>query len=205
MVERQIAGRGVSDERVLSAMRSIPREHFVDPADVREAYEDHPLPIGDGQTISQPYVVALMAEAAELEPDSRVLEVGTGSGYGAAVLGRIAAQVWTIERHAELARTAVPALRAAGVCNVHVLHGDGSRGWPAEAPYDAIVVTAAGEAVPDALLDQLADGGRLIMPVGDPAAQELTRIRRVGERFEREELGAVRFVPLLPDVPDPDC
>ena len=202
MVEHQIEGRGVRDERVLDAMRTVPRERFVPASEAHEAYEDRPLSIGRGQTISQPYVVALMAEAAELQPGDRVLEIGTGSGYGAAVLAHVAAQVWTVERHAPLASAAREALQAVGCTNVHVLHADGTRGWPDAAPYDAIVVTAAGREVPQVLLDQLVDGGRLVMPVGDGFAQELVRVRRVGDRHEREDLGGVRFVPLLPDVED---
>lgn len=202
MVERQIVDRGVRDQRVLAAMAAIPRERFVPSAAAHEAYEDHPLPIGEGQTISQPYVVALMAEAAAPGPQDRVLEVGTGSGYGAAVLGALAEHVVTIERHAPLATAAADALRACGVDNVRVVHGDGSLGWPAGAPYDTVVVTAGGDDVPPALLEQLADGGRLVMPVGPRAAQELVRIHRRGATFTREDLGAVRFVPLLPDLPD---
>lgn len=200
MVEHDIEGRGVSDPRVLDAMRTVPRELFVPDELAHQAYEDHPLPIGRGQTISQPFVVALMAEAAELSPGDRVLEIGTGSGYGAAVLAHLADHVWTIERHGPLAGSARDALRAAGCAHVHVLHADGTRGWPDAAPYDAIVVTAAGREVPEVLLEQLADGGRLVMPVGDGFAQELVRVRRHGDRFLREDLGGVRFVPLLPDV-----
>jgi protein-L-isoaspartate(D-aspartate) O-methyltransferase len=202
MVEDQIVGRGVSDRRVAAAMRTVPREWFVPPEHAEEAYEDHPLPIGHGQTISQPYVVALMAEAAEVGPEDRVLEVGAGSGYGAAVLSQLAAHVWTIERHGPLARTAQDALEAAKIQNVHVLHADGTRGWPEAAPYDAIVVTAAGDEVPSALLDQLGEGGRLVMPVGGSGAQELLRITRSDGDFQRENLGAVRFVPLLPEIAD---
>jgi protein-L-isoaspartate(D-aspartate) O-methyltransferase len=202
MVEDQIVGRGVSDRRVVAAMRTVPREWFVPPEHAEEAYEDHPLPIGHGQTISQPYVVALMAEAAEVGPEDRVLEVGAGSGYGAAVLSQLAAHVWTIERHGPLARAAQDALESAKIQNVHVLHADGTRGWPEAAPYDAIVVTAAGDEVPSALLDQLGEGGRLVMPVGGSGAQELLRITRSDGDFQRENLGAVRFVPLLPEIAD---
>jgi protein-L-isoaspartate(D-aspartate) O-methyltransferase len=203
MVERQIERRGVSDRRVLDAMRAVPREHFVPADEAHAAYEDHPLPIGRGQTISQPYVVALMAEAAQIGPGDRVLEVGTGSGYGAAVLAQLAAQVWTIERHRPLAETARDVLERIGASNVHVLHADGTRGWPESSPYDAIVVTAAGAEVPDVLLEQLADGGRLVMPVGDDQGQELVRIRRTAANaFEWDDLGGVRFVPLLPDLAD---
>ena len=201
MVDRQIAARGVEDLRVLDAMREVPREAFVPGVAPHEAYEDHPLGIGEGQTISQPYVVALMAEAAQVGPDDRVLEVGAGSGYGAAVLGRLAREVVTIERHRPLAERAARALGSIGADNVTVVHADGRDGWPERSPYDAIVVTAAGRDVPPALLEQLADGGRLVMPVGEPDAQELIRLRRQGDSVTRDELGAVRFVPLLPDLP----
>lgn len=201
MVRRDIERRGVHDPDVLAAMSSVPRELFV-PAELADAaYEDRPLPIGEGQTISQPYVVAVMAEAAELVPGDRVLEVGTGSGYGAAVLARIAAEVWTIERHPPLAGRAALVLASLGVGNAHVVVGDGTLGWPAAAPYDAVVVTAAAAVVPPALLDQLVDGGRLVMPVGSEAAgQELVRLRRHGGHHEREDLGPVRFVPLLSGI-----
>lgn len=207
MVDEQIERRGVSDPAVLAAMRTVARERFVPEGEEWEAYKDHPLPIGRGQTISQPYVVALMAAAAEVHPGDRVLEVGTGSGYGAAVLAAMGAEVWTIERHAPLASRAEAALRATGFAGsgaggVHVVHGDGSGGWPAAAPFDAVVVTAAGQAVPPPLLEQLADGGRLVMPVGSDGEQELVRVRRTGGSYEREDLGGVRFVPLLPNLPD---
>ncbi|MGM0555990.1 MAG: protein-L-isoaspartate(D-aspartate) O-methyltransferase [Myxococcota bacterium] len=199
MVQNQIEARGITDKRVLEAMRSVPREQFV-PAEMRErAYTDGPLPIGTGQTISQPYIVALMAEALELEPGDRVLEVGTGSGYAAAVLGELAEQVFTVERHAELAERATAALDQLGYENVHVMHGDGTVGWEDEAPFDAIVSAAAGPSVPDSLKSQLAIGGRLVMPVGDKVMhQSLVRVRREAEdEFASEDLGAVRFVPLI--------
>ncbi len=200
MVERDVAARGVTQRSVLDAMAAVPRERFV-PEDLAEfAYDDTPLSIAEGQTISQPYIVAVMAEAAELGPDDRVLEIGAGSGYGAAVLGRVADEVWTVERHAALAHDAAAALAGVGADNVHVLHGDGTLGWPERAPFDAIVVTAGAPVVPDALLEQLADGGRLVMPVGpETRGQELLRIRRRGDSFSEEHLGAVRFVPLIPD------
>lgn len=200
MVEEQLTWRDVVDERVLDAMATVPRELFVPGVPLQEAYGDHPVPIGRGQTISQPYVVAWMAEAAQVRATDRVLEVGTGSGYGAAILGRLGAQVWTIERHAPLAASARQALGELGATNVHVVCADGTRGWPDAAPYDAIVVTAAGDEVPSVLLDQLAEGGRLIMPVGGSFSQDLVRVRREGTTFVRESLGAVRFVPLLPGV-----
>lgn len=201
MVEAQIVARGVGDERVLAAMSDVPREAFVAPEAVAFAYSDSPLPIAEGQTISQPYIVALMAEAAEIQPQDRVLEVGTGSGYGAAILSRIADRVYTIERHPGLAETARGRYRALGYDNIEVRVGDGSLGWEEEAPFDAIVVTAGGPArVPPALLEQLAPGGRLVLPVGPTLeSQELVRMRRTGdgERLSRESLGPVRFVPLI--------
>ena len=199
MVRRHIAGRGISDGRVLDAMAGVPRERFVGADLAHRAYADGPLPIGRGQTISQPYVVAWMAEAAELGADDRVLEVGTGSGYAAAVLSRIAGSVYTVERHGALAAEAVERLRVLGYGNVRVRHGDGSLGWDEHAPYDAIMVAAAGPRVPKALRDQLRPGGRLVMPVGSQwGSQRLTLERRGGSgNFKREELGAVRFVPLV--------
>jgi protein-L-isoaspartate(D-aspartate) O-methyltransferase len=198
MVERHIAGRGISDEAVLAAMGTVPREKFV-PGDLAsQAYSDRPLPIGAGQTISQPYVVAMMAAAAAIGPADRVLEIGTGSGYGAAVLGCIGAEVWTVERHDELARTAERRLGRLGFGNVHVVTGDGTLGWPDAAPYDAIVVTAGGPDVPEALRAQLAEGGRLVIPIGtDRTNQRLIRERRVGDGYLVDELGLVRFVPLV--------
>ena len=202
MVRHDIEARGVRDPRVLEAMRTVPRHRFVVDERSGAAYEDHPLPIGEGQTISQPFIVALMAEAAEVGPEDRALEIGTGSGYGAAVLGRLAAEVWTVERIDTLAVSARDRLAELGVDNVHVIHDDGTLGWPAAAPYDAIVVTASGEKVPPALLEQLAEGGRLVIPVGGTGRQELWRFRRRGDGLERQDLGAVAFVPLLPNVVD---
>ena len=198
MVDRQIEGRGVRDPAVLAAMRSVPREHFLPPELEEFAYQDNPLPIERGQTISQPFIVALMTEALRLGPQDRVLEIGTGSGYAAAILARIAREVYTIERHAELAETATGRLAQLGFDNVVVRHGDGTLGWPEHAPYDAIVVTAGGPQVPEPLLAQLAPGGRLVIPVGEEKVQELVRVtRRADGSFEREELGGVRFVPLI--------
>jgi protein-L-isoaspartate(D-aspartate) O-methyltransferase len=199
MVEDQIAARGVTDARVLEAMRQVPREAFVPDHLARRACEDGPLPIGEGQTISQPYIVAVMTEALRLGAGNRVLEIGTGSGYGAAVLATLAAEVYTIERLARLAAAARQRLRDLGYANVHVLAGDGSRGWPEHAPYDAIVVTAGGPEVPPSLLRQLAVGGRLVMPVGPTMRhQRLVRIVRAAqERVERDELEEVAFVPLI--------
>lgn len=199
MVEAQIAGRGVSDPAVLDAMRQVPRDAFVPEHLVPFAYEDEPLPIGEGQTISQPYVVAAMTEAARVSPRDRVLEIGTGSGYAAAVLGTIAAEVYTVERLPVLARSAAHRLADLGYANVHVREGDGSLGWREHAPYDAIIVTAGGPDVPRSLLAQLAVGGRLVMPVGPtPRFQRLVRVVRTAEeRYDRDELEEVAFVPLI--------
>ena len=199
MVRTQIAARGVRDPAVLEAMRSVPREAFLPPELGEFAYADAPLPIERGQTISQPYIVALMAAALELAPGDRVLEIGTGSGYAAAILGRIARHVYTVERHEELARVAARRLAGLGFSNVSVRHGDGTLGWPEYAPYDAIVVTAGGPDVPKTLLEQLTIGGRLVIPVGSlPRFQQLLRLVRTGaDTYEREDLGEVAFVPLI--------
>jgi protein-L-isoaspartate(D-aspartate) O-methyltransferase len=199
MVERQIARRGIRDERILSAFRAVPREEFL-PEGLREfAYEDGPLPIEAEQTISQPYIVALMLEAAELEPMDLVLEVGAGSGYAAAVIAEIVDEVIAIERHEELAKLAGERMRRLGYDHVSIYHGDGTRGLPDQGPFDAIIVSAAGPEVPEQLLLQLEIGGRLVMPVGEQEeVQKLLKITRTGEEdFEQEELGAVRFVPLI--------
>lgn len=199
MVDAHIERRGVRDERVLSALRHVPREAFVDEGFEEFAYEDSPLPIGSGQTISQPYIVARMAEAAEIEGADRVLEIGTGSGYAAAVLAELAAEVFTVERHHALADKAQDRLNAAGYCNVFVRVGDGTKGWAEKAPFDAIIVTAGGPAVPGSLKDQLEIGGRLIIPVGEERGeQRLLRVTRVtADTFEQEDLGRVLFVPLI--------
>jgi protein-L-isoaspartate(D-aspartate) O-methyltransferase len=199
MVDRQIAGRGVRDSRVLEAMREVPREAFV-PERLRDfAYDDSPLPIGAGQTISQPYIVALMIEAAELRPGDRVLEIGAGSGYAAAVLSRIAVRVYAIERHDVLTRSASERLARLGYRNVELRTGDGTLGWPEAAPFDAIIAAASGRQVPPALKAQLAIGGRIIAPVGGgPERQRLLKLKQVGEdRFETFDLGEVAFVPLI--------
>ena len=193
-----LAARGIADDRVLAAMAAVERHRYVDREWTGRAYDDRPLPIGVGQTISQPYIVAYMAEAAEIEPDDSVLEVGTGSGYGAAVLGHLAGNVWSIERHGSLAESARQRLRRDGLDHVNVMIGDGARGWQPAAPYRAIVVTASPPSIPDSLLDQLADGGRLIIPVGRRRrVQSLIRVRRTGDELQREDLGPVRFVPLV--------
>src|SRR5664280_3403138 len=199
MVEKAISARGVRSELVLGAMRSVPRELFL-PARLREfAYDDAPLPIEEGQTISQPYIVAFMTEALALRGGEKVLEIGTGCGYTTAVLSEIAADVYTVERHGPLAEKAAATLADLGYDNVHVLHSDGTRGWAAHAPFDAIVVAAGGPMVPESLKDQLKIGGRLVSPVGaDQRAQELVRVTRVSQdEYRREDLADVRFVPLL--------
>ena len=199
MVAQQIAARGVCDSLVLEAMRTVPRELFV-PEPLRDrAFDDAPLPIAEGQTISEPYIVALMIEALRLEGGETVLEIGTGSGYAAAVLSRIAGQVFTIERIAALAAAAAARLAALGHANVQVLTGDGTLGWPARAPFGAIVVTATGPKVPPALKAQLGIGARLVMPVGRRRGfQELLQVTRTSEQdFRTEVLATVCFVPLL--------
>jgi protein-L-isoaspartate(D-aspartate) O-methyltransferase len=199
MVEHKIAGRGVHSGAVLEAMRNVPREAFL-PEHLRElAYEDAPLPIAEGQTISQPYIVALMAEALQLRGGEEVLEIGTGSGYAAAVLSRIAGNVYTVERIGQLAERAATVLSDLNYRNVHVLHADGTRGWPDHAPYDAIIVAAGGPDVPESLKRQLKVGGRLVIPVGaDRSVQELVRVTRVtAHDYRTEDLAGVRFVPLV--------
>ncbi|KPK16008.1 MAG: protein-L-isoaspartate O-methyltransferase [Myxococcales bacterium SG8_38] len=199
MVKRQIEARGVRQTAVLEAMRSVPREAFL-PTHLSEfAYEDTPLPIEEGQTISQPYIVAAMAEALRIGPNDKVLEIGTGSGYAAAVLGEIAAEVYTIERHRALADEARSRLRELGYPNVHVLCGDGTLGWPEHAPFDAILVSAGGPSVPQALVEQLAPGGRMVIPVGaEVRDQRLLRVTKQPDGEARtEDLGGVRFVPLI--------
>jgi protein-L-isoaspartate(D-aspartate) O-methyltransferase len=197
MVEQQLRQRGIRDGRVLEAMGAVDRHEFVPAAQQERAYEDHPLPIGGGQTISQPYVVALMLEALDLKGTERVLEVGTGSGYQAVLLARLAADVYTIERDPELAAAAAARLNSLGLgALVHVVAGDGSLGYPAAAPYDAIIVAAAAPGIPPALLDQLADGGRLVIPVGSLHSQDLRLIRKFGPDVATRVLGQCRFVPL---------
>ena len=197
MVRTQIAARGVTDPRVLAVMRALPRHLFVQEGWRHQAYLDTPLPIGEGQTISQPYIVALMTTLLELKPTDRVLEIGTGSGYQAAILGMLAGEVTSIERIAAVAARAEAHLQEVGVTNVTVLVQDGTGGYPPGAPYDAILVTAGTPSIPPPLLEQLADHGRLVAPVGGQDLQELVLIRRDGDRYEEYPEGAVRFVPLI--------
>ena len=199
MVRRQIESRGITDPAILDAFRDVAREEFVDEEHRRFAYDDNPLPIEAGQTISQPYIVALMIEAAGIRPGDAVLEVGAGSGYAAAVISRIAKRVVSIERHGELAQIARERMTRLGYGNVRILQGDGTRGCPDEAPFDAILAAASGSHVPKPLLDQLAPGGRLVMPVGDPGwVQELVKVtKRPNGSTSQENLGGVRFVPLI--------
>src|SRR4051794_31487850 len=182
MVDRHIAARGIRDRWVLDAMRRVARETFIDPGFEEFAYEDSPLPIAEGQPISQPYIVALMIEAAEVKPGDRVLEIGAGSGYAAAVLARIPAEVYTVERHGALAQAAKRRLARLGYHNVEVRHGDGTLGWPEAAPFDAIIVTAGGPEIPEGLRTQLKVGGRLVIPIGSlHDEQRLVKVVRDGE------------------------
>lgn len=199
MVARQIAGRGIHDPNVLAAMREVPREAFVSQDHADYAYDDGPLPILEGQTISQPYVVALMIQELEIEAGDRVLEIGTGSGYAAAIISRMAAEIYTVERIESLVDFARQNLEALGYDNVRVHQGDGTLGWSEHAPYDAIVVAAGGPEVPESLKEQLATGGRLIIPVGsEQRAQRLVKVtRKTEEEYELETLSHVRFVPLI--------
>jgi protein-L-isoaspartate(D-aspartate) O-methyltransferase len=200
MVSEHLLARGIRDKAVVRAMREVPREAFLPPLLQRFAYDDNPLPIDEGQTISQPYIVAYMIEALELQGSERVLEIGTGSGYAAAVLSRCAAEVFTVERIAALAENAGSRLQTLGYRNVTVHQGDGTRGWQEHAPYQGIVVTAGAPEIPSPLLNQLAPDGRLVIPVGPTQhLQTLVRVRRVGasDDFRREELCPVRFVPLI--------
>ena len=197
MLHSQLASRDISDERVLQAMASVPRHLFVPEALQAEAYADRALPIGDDQTISQPFMVASMAQALELTPTDRVLEIGTGSGYAAAVLSQLAGEVYTVERIPGLAHEAEQRLQALGYTNIHVIVDDGSAGLPAYAPYDAIVVAAAAPWVPQPLREQLAEGGRIIIPIGGRDEQVLIRVRKQNHILHSERLFGVRFVPLL--------
>jgi len=197
MVEDQIIARGITDTRVLTAMRTVPRHAFVPNNFLGEAYEDHPLPVGGGQTISQPYIVALMTSHLELTGKEKVLEVGTGSGYQAAILAKLAKEVHTVERIPELAAKANETLKRLEIKNVIVHTGDGSLGWPEDAPYDCIIVTAAAPAVPSELTSQLKQGGRLIIPVGERWSQMLEEWVRTDTSLEKRDVLSVVFVPLL--------
>ena len=199
MVSRQIAARGIDDPALLAAFRTVPREAFVSPDQADSAYGDYPLPIEAGQTISQPYIVALMIDAAEVARGDHVLEVGAGSGYAAAVLGQVAGQVIAIERHGELARLAAERIDRLGYDNVRIVEGDGTRGWPQAAPFDAILAAASGSHVPPLLVEQLKPGGRLVMPIGGRwSIQSLVKLtKRSDGSLERETLCAVRFVQLI--------
>ena len=196
MVERQLQARGIKDERVLAAMAKVPREEFV-PADARaESYSDGPLPIGYDQTISQPYIVAFMTENLRPKPSDRVLEIGSGSGYQAAILAELVADIYTIEIVEPLAKTAEATLQRLGYKNVHIKVGDGYKGWPEEAPFDAIIVTCAPENVPHPLTDQLKDGGRMVIPVGERFAQQLYLLEKRNGQLKESVTLPVRFVPM---------
>jgi len=198
MVAEQIAARGVKDPRVLAVMAELPRHLFVEEALARQAYTDNPLPIGEGQTISQPYVVALMSELLQVAPGMKVLEIGTGSGYQAAVLARLGAEVYTVERIPRLCDTARERLLALGLFSVHVKLDDGTLGWPSAAPFDRIIVTAGGPEVPPPLIDQLAEGGRLVMPVGAAKRlQCLLLLERLPGELRKSEICGVQFVDLI--------
>jgi protein-L-isoaspartate(D-aspartate) O-methyltransferase len=196
MVQQQLMARGIKDERVLGAMAKVPREEFVPPESRAASYEDGPLPIGHGQTISQPYIVAFMTEQLRLSPTDRVLEIGTGSGYQAAILAEVAGEVYTIEIVAPLAQSAEAALQRLGYKNVHVKLGDGYKGWPENAPFDAIIVTCAPDKVPQLLTDQLKESGRMIIPVGDRFAQQLYLLEKKNGQLKESVTLPVRFVPM---------
>jgi protein-L-isoaspartate(D-aspartate) O-methyltransferase len=202
MVRTQLEERGIRDPSVLAAMREVPRHEFVAESLQHDAYEDHPLPIGAGQTISQPYIVAVMLQHLAIEPTDRILEVGTGSGYVTALLSRMCAEVYSIERHAELAESAEQTLGRLGCSNVKIAVGDGTQGWPEYAPYDAILVSAATSEMPPALFAQLREDGRMVVPVGSFLSQELQLIRKVGGQVEAEFLEGCRFVPLVEGTVD---
>ena len=197
MVESQLRARGIRDERVLAAMLHVPRHEFVSGEYRDQAYEDHPIPIGEGQTVSQPYIVAIMLEVLALDPSGTVLEVGTGSGYQTALLAELTRQVYSVERHASLARTAQATLARLGYTNVEVLLGDGSHGLPERAPFDAIVVSAAAPQIPPPLFQQLREAGRMVIPVGPAHAQELQLVRKQSGQPVVTNLEGCRFVPLI--------
>ena len=199
MVQRQLKSRGITEAQILDAFLEVPREAFVSPGYAHLAYGNHPLPIESGQTISQPYIVALMIEAARIDAGDKVLEVGAGSGYAAAVISRIAARVIGIERQHELVEVARGRLERLGYDNVEIVEGDGTKGWPDQAPYDAILAAASGSHVPQPWVDQLAEGGCIVMPIGEPGwVQQLVKVTKgPGGKLIREDLGGVRFVPLI--------
>ncbi len=199
MIERQIESRGIREPAILEAFRAVPRERFLSEDYADLAYGDHPLPIEAGQTISQPYIVALMIQAAEIKPGDRVLEVGAGSGYAAAVMSRIASRVVGIERQPDLVKVAAARMKSLGLDNVTIVEGDGTKGRPEDGPYDAIVAAASGSHVPQSWIDQLAPGGRIVMPVGDPGwVQKLVKVTKgPAGKLITEDLGGVRFVPLI--------
>lgn len=197
MIGSQIVNRGVCDTRVLAAMTWTPREWFLAPHLARSAYDDGPLPIGSGQTISQPFIVALMTASLAPRRRERILEIGTGSGYQTAILSRLVRTVFTVERRPDLLVEAEERFRRLGLTNIQTRLGDGAAGWPEEAPFDGILVTAAAPRVPDPLRDQLAPGGRLVIPLGDLASQDLVILRRTNQGIEERRAGGVRFVPLV--------
>jgi protein-L-isoaspartate(D-aspartate) O-methyltransferase len=199
MVERQLRRRGITEQQILQAFLEVPRHEFVSAVYAGQAYDDHPLPIEAGQTVSQPYIVALMIQAAQIGPEDKVLEVGAGSGYAAAVMSRLARKVVAIERQPELVAVAKERLARLGYDNIAIVEGDGTLGWPDEAPYDAILAAASGSHVPQPLLDQLARGGRLVMPLGGSGSvQRLVKVTKLDDgTFQQSELGGVRFVPLI--------
>ena len=197
MLQYHLRARGISNDRILAQFEQLPREKFVCEALTGEAYDDCPLPIGDGQTISQPYVVALMVEELNPDPDDRVLDIGAGSGYQTAILAGLVSEVFAVERIEELADLARANLKSAGIENVEVLTGDGTLGWPEKAPFDKIICGAAGPDIPQAWLEQLADGGKIVAPVGSIYCQQIEVVQRLGERFERFKTSDVRFVKLI--------
>jgi protein-L-isoaspartate(D-aspartate) O-methyltransferase len=197
MVESQLRARGIRDDRVLAAMLHVPRHEFISAEYRDQAYEDHPIPIGEGQTLSQPYIVAIMLEALALNPSDAVLEIGTGSGYQTALLAELTRQIYSVERHASLARTAESTLARLGYKNVQVVLGDGSHGLPEHAPFDAVVVSAAAPQIPPPLLEQLREGGRMIIPIGPAHAQELQLVRKQAGQPVVTNLEGCRFVPLI--------
>jgi len=197
MVERQLRARGIHDQRVLDAMLEVPRHKFVSQDFQAQAYADHPLPIGVEQTISQPFIIAVALQALALTGSESVLEVGTGSGFQTALLARMARQVYSVERHGELAEKAQRTLEQLGFGNIQIAVRDGSQGWPDYSPYDAILVSAAAPSLPRSLLEQLAEGGKMVIPVGPPHAQELQLIRRNAGQMTRETVEGCRFVPLV--------